>query len=51
MTRSKPIEFKGYSIEQETDATFSVYHPTRHYVAGGFKSINEACQRVLWEIQ
>lgn len=51
INRSKPIHFNGFSIEQETDGTFSVYHPARHYIAGGFRSINEACQRILWEVQ
>ena len=41
------INYKGYSIEQERDGSFSVFHPVYHYCRGHFKSINEACQYIL----
>ena len=42
-----PIKYLGHTIEQERDASFSVYHPIHHYRGGHFKSINEACQFIL----
>ncbi len=46
MTRSKPTNYRGFSIEQENNGTFSLYN--LGYVAGGFKTAEEAKKNADW---
>lgn len=46
MTRSKPTSYRGFSIEQERDGTFSLY--CFGYVAGNFKTLEEAKKNADW---
>ena len=46
MTRQAPVNYRGFSIEQERDFTFSIFN--FGYVAGGFKTEVEARANVDW---
>lgn len=47
MTRSKPENYRGYSIEQETDGSFSVYG-IGGYIRGQLKTADEARKDIDW---
>jgi hypothetical protein len=43
MARQKPVNYRGFSIEQERDGTFSIYRSDWvGYVQGNFRTAEEA---------
>ncbi len=40
--RAMPVPYRGHSIEQERDMTFSIFDVATGYVRGGFKSVTGA---------
>lgn len=40
--RAKPQTYRGISIEQERDWTFSLYDSSAGYLRGNFKTVEEA---------
>jgi hypothetical protein len=48
MSRITPINYRGFSIEQETDGTFSVYR--FGYIRGGLKTVEAAKADIDWRV-
>ena len=46
MTRQQPINYRGFSIEQERDGSFSIFN--FGYLAGGFKTVEAARENIDW---
>jgi hypothetical protein len=49
MTRSKPENYRTFSIEQETDGTFSVYG-NGGYIRGNLKTAEQARKDIDWRV-
>ncbi len=50
MTRTQPINYRSFSIEQENDGTFSIFG-TCGYISGNFKTIEDAKKDAEWRFQ
>lgn len=48
MARTAPTTYRGFSIEQENNGTFSLFR--FGYVAGGFKSVEAAKRNADWRL-
>jgi hypothetical protein len=47
MTRSKPVTYRGFSIEQELDGSFSLFG-VGGYISGRFVTIEAAMKNADW---
>lgn len=49
MNRAQPIDYRGFSIEQERDGSYSVYR--FGYISGHHKNIEVAKKDVDWRAE